>query len=78
MEALGALLTKAKEVGLVSGFLAGRGEVVVTHLQFANETSTRWEEAVSLKRILRCFQYLPLVYIVQLPKTFTYTRLREE
>ena len=57
---MGALLLKAKEIGLISGFEVGSGVEVVTHLQFVDDTilftSTNWEEITILKRILRCFQ----------------------
>ena len=50
-EALGGLLTKAKNMGLISGFEAG-GWGVITHLQFADDTSlfssTSWDEIVTL------------------------------
>lgn len=60
VEALRALLSKAKECGILEGFEFGKGVEAITHLQFANDTilfsSTRWEEVVVLKRILRCFE----------------------
>ena len=50
---------KAKDKGLISRFEACNGGDV-THLQFADDTiffsSSRWEEIVALKRILRCLQ----------------------
>lgn len=60
VEALRALLSKAKECGILEGFAVGRMVEAITHLQFADDTilfsSTRWEEVVVLKRILRYFE----------------------
>ena len=60
VEALSALLSKAKECGILEGFAVGRMVEAITHLQFADDTilfsSTRWEEVVVLKRILRYFE----------------------
>lgn len=58
-KALSVLLTKAKQCGIIDGFVAGSGLEAITHLQFADDTilfsSTRWEEMVVLKRVFRCF-----------------------
>lgn len=52
-EALGALLSKAMDLGFIGGFKMGIDRVVVNHLQFANDTilfsSTRWKEIAVLK-----------------------------
>lgn len=60
VEALGSLLSKAKELDLIRGFDVGRNGDAITHLQFVDDTtlfsSTNWEEIIILKRILRCFQ----------------------
>ena len=60
VEALSSLLVKAREMGVISGFVASRNGEVITHLQFADDTilfsSTKREEIMALKRILRCFQ----------------------
>ena len=54
------LFSKAKDCGLTEGFEVGGGAEIITHLQFADDTiifsSSRWEEIVVLKRILRCFE----------------------
>lgn len=58
-EALGALLGKTKNVGMIGGFQTSQNGEVITHLQFANNTilfsSTKWEENLALRRILLCF-----------------------
>eukprot|EP00268_Persea_americana_P059167 TRINITY_DN7235_c1_g2_i2.p1 TRINITY_DN7235_c1_g2~~TRINITY_DN7235_c1_g2_i2.p1 ORF type:complete len:142 (+),score=22.66 TRINITY_DN7235_c1_g2_i2:1426-1851(+) len=60
VEALSALFRKAKEGGFIRGFEVGRGEEAINHLQFANDTipfsSSKWDEVVVLRRILRCFK----------------------
>lgn len=60
MEALSVFLVRAKELGEIHGFEKDRGGEAITHLQFADDTilfnSTRREELLALKRILRCFQ----------------------
>ena len=60
MEALSALLSKAKECGILEGFEVSGEVEAITRLQFADDTilfnSTRWEEVVALKRILRHFE----------------------
>ena len=59
-EAIIALLLKAKDIELIGDFEVGRGSEAITHLQFADDTilfsSSRWEEIVVLKKILRCFE----------------------
>lgn len=72
-EALGALLSKTKDIGLISDFeVAGEVEAV-THLQFENDTilftSTRREEITNLERILRCCQ-IALGLKINLSKSF--------
>lgn len=72
-EALGALLSKTKNIGLISGFEVGGEVEAVTHLQFENDTilftSTRWEEITNLERILRCCQ-IALGLKINLSKSF--------
>lgn len=57
---LSRLLSSAKSCGLIRGFEVGRGEETISHLQFADNAilfnSQRWEEVVTLTRILRCFE----------------------
>lgn len=64
-EALGALLSKAMDLGLIGGFKMGRDGVVVTHLQFANDTilfsSTRWKEIAVLKSLVYKTHELQLI-----------------
>ena len=58
-KAMGALLKKAKDIGLIGGFEDRKSGEVVTHLQFADDkilfNIARWEEVANLKQILRCF-----------------------
>lgn len=59
-EALGALLVRATDIGLVKGFEAVKNGKMISHLQFADDAilfcSANEEEVFMLKRILRCFQ----------------------
>ena len=54
------LLVKAKDVGLIGGFEMGRSGEVITHFQFTDYTilfsSSRRDEILALRKILRCFQ----------------------
>lgn len=60
MEALGSLLLKARELGVINGFEVTRNREAMTHLQYADDTlffsSSNREEILALQRILRCFQ----------------------
>lgn len=60
VKALSVLFLKAKEGGFIRDFEVGRGEEAITHLQFVDDTilfsSSKWEEVVMLRTILRCFQ----------------------
>ena len=62
VEGLNLLMIKARELGIIKGASVGQKLEVCTHLQFADDTilfcETNWEEVVSLKRILRCFEVL--------------------
>lgn len=64
-EALGGLLSKAMDLGLIEGFKMGRDGVVVTHLQFANDTtlfsSTRWKKIAVLKSLVYRTHELQLI-----------------
>ncbi|CAL5415136.1 unnamed protein product [Camellia sinensis] len=61
-EGLNILLERAKEVGLIRGVSVGSSELIITHLQFADDTiifcEAEWEEVVAVKRILRCFELM--------------------
>lgn len=60
MEALSRLVIKACEAGLYKPLRVGRDEVVVSHLQYADDTiffgEAIEENIVHLKCILRCFE----------------------
>ena len=57
VEALSVLFSKGKDCGTLVGFDVGRGSEVITHLPFVDDiilfSSSRWEEVVVFKRILR-------------------------
>ena len=59
-EGLNILLLRARELGLIKGIYIGVNGVVVSHLQFANDSLLFCEadvqEVMNLKRILRCFE----------------------
>ncbi|XP_028121381.1 uncharacterized protein LOC114318646 [Camellia sinensis] len=59
---LNMLLTRAYQIGIIKGVKIGIGGVVLSHLQFANDSlflcETEDEEVKSLKRILRCFEVI--------------------
>lgn len=59
-EGLNILLSRAKELRIIKGVAMGNSEVVVSHLQFADNTIIFCEaeraEIVAIKRILRCFE----------------------
>lgn len=56
-EALGALMVKAKDIGLVKGFKISDNGKVISHLQFADDaicfSLATIEDVTSLKRVLR-------------------------
>ena len=51
---------KPKKIKLLGDFEVGRGSEAIAHLQFVDDTilfsSSKWEETIVLKRILRCFE----------------------
>ncbi|XP_028110736.1 uncharacterized protein LOC114309229 [Camellia sinensis] len=59
---LNVLLHRALSCGLIKGAVIGQGDSLstISHLQFANDTiifcEAVWEEVLTVKRILRCFQ----------------------
>ncbi|XXG77619.1 hypothetical protein AAC387_Pa08g1737 [Persea americana] len=59
-EALSFVLVKEKDVGLIGGFEMGWSCEIIMHLQFIDDTilfsSSRRDEILALRRILRCFQ----------------------
>ena len=59
-EGLSWLFRRAKECGLVKGAEINKGELSLTHLQFADDTlvfcEANREELVNVKRLLRCFE----------------------
>ena len=54
------LLMRARVLGLLKGVVFGDNNVVVSHLQFADDSllfcDAVWSEVLNLKRILRCFE----------------------
>ncbi|XP_028064073.1 uncharacterized protein LOC114267248 [Camellia sinensis] len=61
-EGLNILMEKAKEEGLLRGVKVGPNELILSHLQFVDDTTilceADWEEIVAVKRILRCFELM--------------------
>ncbi|XP_028059361.1 uncharacterized protein LOC114263062 [Camellia sinensis] len=61
-EGLNILLGRALQMGLIGGAVVGSNDLVITHLQFANDTilfcEAEWKEIGNVKRILRCFEML--------------------
>lgn len=61
-EGLNVLLQRALSSGLIKGVVIGHGDSIstISHLQFADDTiifcEVVWEEVLTIKRILRCFQ----------------------
>lgn len=51
---LGGILDKAVKVGMLEGFQEGSGNVVVSHLQFADDTSILCANSHRQIRYLRC------------------------
>lgn len=56
-ERLNLLLERAKSLGVIKGATVGSAGLKLSHLQFADDTilfcAAKWEEIVSVKRILR-------------------------
>lgn len=61
-EGLNILLSRAVQIGLIKGATLGSNDIIITHLQFADDTilfsEARREEVINIKRILRCFEIL--------------------
>ncbi|XP_028105251.1 uncharacterized protein LOC114304280 [Camellia sinensis] len=61
-EGLNILIERAKELGLIRGVKIGSSKVVLTHLQFADNTIFFCEvdrvEVMNVKRIHRCFEVM--------------------
>ncbi|CAL5336186.1 unnamed protein product [Camellia sinensis] len=61
-EGLNILLERAKEQGMIRGASVGHQELIISHLQFADDTiifcEANWDEIRVLKRILRCFEVM--------------------
>ncbi|XP_028113696.1 uncharacterized protein LOC114311727 [Camellia sinensis] len=59
-KALNILLQRARELGLLKGVNIGVNQVVLSHLQFANDSLLFYQaevlEVLCLKRVLRCFE----------------------
>lgn len=62
VEALTIMLERAKVRNIIEGIVMGRDGLVLTHLQFANDTilfcNNDKEEMCNMKRILRIFQLM--------------------
>lgn len=63
-EGLNVLLQRALSSGLIKGVVIGHCDSIstISHLQFADDTiifcEVVWEEVLTIKRILRCFQLI--------------------
>lgn len=61
-EGLHILLTKAQDLGLINGVKVGSNGVVLSHLQFTNDSllfcEAKEAEVRDLKRVLRCFKIM--------------------
>lgn len=53
-EVLGGMLEIATSVGMFEGFSSGNGGLVVSHLQFANDTIIFCDNSQRQMRLLRC------------------------
>lgn len=57
---LGRLVDRASKVGMIEGFVLGQGEVVVSHMLFADDTiifcdNSQWQIRM-FRCVLRCFE----------------------
>ncbi|XP_028099924.1 uncharacterized protein LOC114299400 [Camellia sinensis] len=61
-EGLNILLGRALQLGLIREVVVGSNDLVITHLQYADDTilfcEAEWGEIGNVKRILRCFEML--------------------
>ncbi|XP_028091229.1 uncharacterized protein LOC114291579 [Camellia sinensis] len=61
-EGLNILLVRAINLGILRGVLVGSKDVILSHLQFADDSiifsKADWDQMVLIKRILRCFEVL--------------------
>ncbi|GMP55749.1 hypothetical protein CsSME_00020479 [Camellia sinensis var. sinensis] len=61
-EGLNILLGRALNLGILKGVLVGANDVLLSHLQFADDSilfsEADWDQMVLVKRILRCFEVL--------------------
>ncbi|WRX28903.1 Reverse transcriptase domain - like 10 [Theobroma cacao] len=61
-EAFSVLMSEAISVGLCKGIEMGHRGLILSHLQFADDTTImckpEWESIKNVKRILRCFQLI--------------------
>ncbi|GLT59681.1 hypothetical protein SLA2020_324880 [Shorea laevis] len=61
-EALSGLMRKAEETGMLKGIQVGKGELRISHLQFADDTilisEASEENAWAMKCVMRCFELI--------------------
>ncbi|GKV08436.1 hypothetical protein SLEP1_g20063 [Rubroshorea leprosula] len=61
-EALSGLMRKAEEIGMLKGIQVGKGELRISHLQFADDTiltcEATEESAWAMKSVMRCFELI--------------------
>ncbi|XP_028052094.1 uncharacterized protein LOC114256638 [Camellia sinensis] len=61
-EGLNMLLNRAINLGILRGVLVGSKDVLLSHLQFADDSiifsEADWDQMVLIKRVLRCFEFL--------------------
>ncbi|CAL5438187.1 unnamed protein product [Camellia sinensis] len=66
-EGLHKLLSRASQLDLIKGVKVGHNSVLLTHLQFADDTllfcEAQVEEVRKLKRVLRCFEIMSALKI---------------